>query len=59
MSNSKVLLINLTSSITELAKNLVLSGVSLLIYDDQSVVDNSDIETNFFLSQDDIGNKVN
>jgi hypothetical protein len=57
-----VLLINLTSNICELAKNLILSGVSLYLYDkcngSECLVNDIDIQSNFFLSDEDIGNSV-
>jgi hypothetical protein len=57
-----VLLINLTSVITELAKNLILSGVSLYLYDkkndSETLITEKDIETNFFISEEEIGKNV-
>ena len=62
LNNSKVLLINLTSNICELAKNLILSGVSLYLYDkcsgSECLVSDEDIQSNFFLSEEDIGHSV-
>jgi molybdopterin/thiamine biosynthesis adenylyltransferase len=43
---------------TELAKNLILSGINLLIYDKNDIGDNlvnqQDIGNNFFLSEEDL-----
>lgn len=62
--NSKVLLINLTSANTELAKNLVLSGLSLDFYDKNlnsntaKLVEANDTKNNFYLNFNDIGKEV-
>jgi len=62
LSNSKVLLINLTVGITELAKNLILSGVNVYLYDknqnkNDRLIDEKDINTNFFLNSSDLNKK--
>jgi ubiquitin-like 1-activating enzyme E1 A len=41
---------------TELAKNLILAGVNVTIYDD-AIVDEDDFESNFLISEKDIGRK--
>ena len=46
---STTILFNLTPSITELAKDLLLSGVSLILFDDNSIISELDTEINFFL----------
>ena len=57
---TKVLLINLTPAVTELAKNLILSGTQLILYDDETIVTENDINNNFFLNSEDLNkNKSN
>ena len=57
---TKVLLINLTPALTELAKNLILSGTKLILYDDETIVTENDINNNFFLNSEDLNkNKSN
>ena len=51
---STTILFNLTPSITELAKDLLLSGVSLILFDDNSIINELDTEINFFFNSDDI-----
>ena len=51
---NKILLINLTSCITELAKILVNSGFNIYIHDTE-LVSKIDANNNIFLTQDDIG----
>ena len=51
-------MINLNSSITELAKNLALSGINLILYDPQDIssqgkpklINEDDIKNNFILN---------
>jgi len=52
--NSRILLHPLNGIITELAKNLVLCGCNLVLYDN-SLVSQEDIETNFLLSPINLG----
>jgi molybdopterin/thiamine biosynthesis adenylyltransferase len=57
LNKSHVLLINLNSTISELAKNLILSGVNLYLYDKDSKginqkISYSDVNSNYFLSSD-------
>ena len=59
ISNSNVLLINLSPSNTEVAKNLILSGINLLFLTDENFVTQKDVEHNFFFSSPDIGQKKN
>jgi molybdopterin/thiamine biosynthesis adenylyltransferase len=59
LNHSYVLLINLNSVITELAKNLVLAGVNLFLFDkiqnnSSNLVCEEDVKNNFFLNQADI-----
>ena len=51
---TKILLINLTSCITELAKLLVTAGFNIYINDKESIT-NIDATNNIFLSKDDVG----
>ena len=51
---TKILLINLTSCMTELAKILVHSGFNIYLHDTE-IVSKLDANNNIFLSQDDIG----
>ena len=60
LSNSRVMLLNLTSSVTELAKNLILSGVNVYLYEKNKKKKNikdtdGDINSNFLLSKADLG----
>jgi ubiquitin-like 1-activating enzyme E1 A len=41
---------------TELAKNLILAGVNVTIYDD-AIVTEDDFESNFLVAKDEIGKK--
>lgn len=54
--NSLVLITPVNGPNTELAKNLVLAGVNIVLYDDADVTE-YDVETNFLISNDDIGSK--
>jgi ubiquitin-like 1-activating enzyme E1 A len=59
LNHSYVLLINLNSVITELAKNLVLAGVNLFLFDNNQneapqLISMEDVKNNFFINQDDI-----
>jgi hypothetical protein len=49
--------VNLTPAITELGKNMVLSGISLCLYD-KEVVNQADIENNFYISNEGLGKEV-
>lgn len=53
-SKNRILLINLTSSITELAKILVLSGFNICLHDKEKIT-LSDINNNIFLKPEDLG----
>lgn len=59
ISNSNVLLINLSPTNTEVAKNLILSGINLLFLIDEKLVTQKDVAHNFFFSSQDIGQKKN
>ena len=50
ISSSNVLLINLAPANTEVAKNLILSGINLLFLTDENFVTQKDVEHNFFFS---------
>ena len=54
MLNSLVLITPLNGPNAELAKNLVLSGVRIAVYDPHTI-DQSDFETNFLVAHDAIG----
>lgn len=57
MRSAKVLLINLGALGTEVAKNVVLSGIgSLTILDEHEIVD-EDLRTQFFISKEEVGQK--
>lgn len=60
MKESKVLIVNLTSVCTELARHLVLSGISLELLDvPERQVEEHDIESDFLFAAADLGLKVN
>lgn len=55
ISNSNVLLANLASeAISEVAKNLILSGVNIILYDENEKVQMKDAQSNFFFCVEDI-----
>ena len=54
LMSSKVTIIGLNNSTCEIAKNLVLSGVQVFLYD-KEIITNHDIEKNWFYSVNDIG----
>lgn len=54
MLNSRILITPLNGPNTELAKNLILAGVNVTIYDNQ-IVTEDDFETNFLVALEDIG----
>lgn len=56
ISQTTVLVVNLTSSSTELCKDLLLSGISLLIADKELVSD-KDVNGNFFLCKNDLNKR--
>lgn len=47
MKESVVLILTLTPTCTELARHLVLSGINLLILQDESKVSEDDIQSDF------------
>jgi ubiquitin-like 1-activating enzyme E1 A len=60
LSKSHVLLININTVVTELAKNLLLSGINLYIYDKRDEGENwlvveGDIGNNYFLNLSHLG----
>ena len=60
LSSSHVLLINLNCVVTELAKNLLLSGINLYLYDrnktgSNEIVSTSDVNCNYFLNSSHVG----
>jgi molybdopterin/thiamine biosynthesis adenylyltransferase len=52
-----VLLVELTGSNTELAKNLILSGANISIFDDNTI-NEQDVDTNFLFGKHEIGLSV-
>ncbi len=54
--NSRVLITPANGPNTELAKNLILAGVNVTIYDD-AIVNEDDFESNFLIGESDIGKK--
>ena len=54
ISKIKILLINLTSSMTELARLLVIAGFKIYLYDKEKINEN-DINNNIFLEEKDFG----
>ena len=56
---SEVLIMNISTMMCELCKNLILSGVGLLLFNDGSKIDINDYQNNFFYNEKDSGkNKV-
>ena len=55
---SKVLIIGIGGLGAEVCKNLVLAGVSVSIWDNQPVT-TLDLNSQFFIGEEDIGKKVN
>jgi amyloid beta precursor protein binding protein 1 len=53
--NSRILALNCDAVTCEILKNLVLSGTGFVGIVDNNVVQKSDIQENFFISQTDIG----
>ena len=51
---SKILLVNLNATITELAKKLILKGFNIYLYD-KGYITEKDITTNFYLNESDLG----
>ena len=58
LKNARVMIVPLTPCNADLAKNLVLAGVSLVIFDDEKVRQ-QDFEDNPLVLKDDIGKNVN
>lgn len=54
--NTRVLITPANGPNTELAKNLILAGVNVTIYDDATVTED-DFESNFLIAESDIGKK--
>lgn len=54
---SEVLIMNITPMMSELCKNLILSGAGICLYDDGSNISSIDSETNFFFNINDSGKK--
>lgn len=58
MKESIVLIMTLTPTCTELARHLTLSGISLLILKDDSIVSEEDTQSDFLFGPLDIGHQV-
>ena len=56
LNKNKILLINLTSSMTELARLLIVGGFNIYLYDKETINEN-DINNNIFLNKSDFGKK--
>ena len=54
LNKNKILLINLTSCITEIARLFVIGGFNIYLYD-KEVINENDIKNNFFVKEDDLG----
>ena len=54
LNKNKILLINLTSSMTELARLLILGGFNIYLYD-KEIINENDINNNMFLNKSDLG----
>ena len=54
LNKNKILLINLTSSITEIARLFILGGFNIYLYD-KEIINENDIKNNFFLKENDLG----
>ncbi|KAF1786308.1 Cysteine peptidase [Phytophthora cactorum] len=57
LQNSRVLVSGLTALGSELVKNLVLAGMGVTLHDSQAVTTTA-VATQFFLSEEDVGNNV-
>ncbi|SGY82412.1 BQ5605_C009g05568 [Microbotryum silenes-dioicae] len=58
MRQAKVLIVNFRSLAAEIAKNIVLAGVGQVTLLDEQNVHEQDLGANFFLREDDVGQKV-
>ncbi|SCZ97930.1 BZ3500_MvSof-1268-A1-R1_Chr3-3g06463 [Microbotryum saponariae] len=58
MRQAKVLIVNFRSLAAEIAKNIVLAGVGQVTLLDEHDVQEQDLGANFFLREDDVGQKV-
>ena len=54
LNKNKILLINLTSSMTELARLLIIGGFNIYLYD-KEIINENDISNNIFLQKSDLG----
>ena len=54
---SEVIIMNITPMMTELCKNLVLSGAGICLFDDNSKINENDSQNNFFFNVNDSGKK--
>ena len=59
MKESRVLVLNMTGSITELCRHMVLSGINLELADDKVLVESSFASSDFLINPDeDVGKPV-
>ena len=54
LNKNKILLINLTSSVTEVARLLITAGFNIYLYD-KEIINENDINNNLFLQKSDLG----
>ena len=54
LNKNKILLINLTSCVTELARLLIIGGFNIYLYD-KEIINENDINNNMFLKKSDLG----
>ena len=54
LNKNKILLINLTSSMSELARLLIIGGFNIYLYD-KEIINENDINNNIFLKRSDLG----
>ncbi|KAG0678854.1 hypothetical protein C6P40_000235 [Pichia californica] len=55
LTESKICIINVSTTASELLKNLVLPGVGSIVIIDSSKISQNDLSTNFFLQESDLG----
>ena len=54
---SEVIIMNITPLMSELCKNLILSGAGICLFDDNSIINVKDSQNNFFFNINDSGKK--
>lgn len=58
MRNTQLLVVGVSGLTNEVCKNLVLAGIGAVTVADEGVVSASDVSTQFFLREEDIGKNV-